>query len=117
MKKYKQSFLRECQRFAECQSNSSAVPSDVGLHQFFEYESYGKKPEQPDPYFLRLLNGKAWWEWTVNYIADSYLGERWHGWAMLWHDYRDDPAGFNQIRARIGRNYKVDQYCPPMPVE
>ena len=34
-----------------------AEPSEEGRKQFYEVESFGKKPEKPDPYYLRLCDG------------------------------------------------------------
>lgn len=98
--KYKPKFLKEVERFDEL-ANHRTPPTDAGLKQFFEYESYGKMPDDPDPYFMALLNGKKWWEWTLNFYAERFHCGDWPGWYILAFDFKDDPAGFKQLRQRL----------------
>lgn len=99
----KQSFLKECERFDACvRQPGSAAFSQIGLVQFFEYESRGIRPDDPDPYFVLLLDGKKWWEWTLNNIADQFFGDNWPGWYCLAIDWLADPIGFKQLRQRLG---------------
>ncbi len=100
MRKFKESFLREVARFETCQDG--AAPTEIGLEQFFNKESNGAEPAIPDPYFVRLLNGKRWWEWTVNYYAEMYDKFEWPGWLQLEEDFKKDPSGLQQIRQRVG---------------
>lgn len=104
MRKYKASFLAEVKRFDGCNRQmGSPVANDVGLDQFFVFESTGKKPAIPDRYFTHLLDGKKWWEWTLNEYADSYFSlTDWWGWHLLALDFSDDPNGFKQLRQRCG---------------
>lgn len=76
--------------------------TEDGLRQFHEYESKGIRPNAPDQYFKFLCDGKAWWEWTLNFIADEYLAPEWDGWYMKAIDFKDDPSGFRQLRQRCG---------------
>ncbi len=104
-KRLSESFLAECRRFERCNDASSASRSEIGLRQFHTYESRGTMPEAPDPYFVRLLDGKKWWEWTLNYYADQLRnngGQEWPGWFQITEDWQDDPAGLRQIARRCG---------------
>ena len=102
MKKYSSSFLAEVERFDRCNRQvGSPERTDLGLEQFFEYESRGVKPLLPDRYFTHLLDGKKWWEWTLNEYAKSYAtGTDWFGWVTYANDFLSDPAGFRQLRQR-----------------
>lgn len=83
----------------------------IGLAQFRVYESTGQGPgerdalgnwgSEADPYFVRLWNGKRWWEWTVNEYASAYGTRDWPGWTVLQRDFADDPDGLEQIARRI----------------
>lgn len=81
-------------------SGGDEKPSDLGRQQFFEFESFGKYPEQPDPYFLRLSRGKKWMDWQRNELRRSWKksmgllkdGEEkpstdWSGWYQLRQDW------------------------------
>ena len=99
--RYKQSFLTEVARFEGCNTATALLcRSNIGLRQFFDYESRGIVPTEPDQYFAFLLNGKKWWEWTLNFMADSYLTFHWDGWLLKAFDFLGDPSGFRQLRAR-----------------
>lgn len=100
-RKYRQDFLDEVARFE--QSNSQLIPvprTEEGLAQFFDLESKGIRPETPDPYCTYLENGKAWWEWTLNNIADTFDSRDWVGWFQYAKDFYNDPRGFSQLRNR-----------------
>jgi len=100
---YRQRFLTEVKRFEECNTAQALLnPTEEGLRQFFDYESKGKWPSRPDPYFTFLLDGKRWWEWTLNFYAAQYGTADWPGWYCLALDFKDDPAGFRQLRRRCG---------------
>ncbi len=106
MAKYRQSFLREVKRFDECNRQpGSPSATEIGLKQFFDWESTGKKPDVPDRYFVHLLDGKRWWEWTLNEYADSYFDMTdWSGWHALALDFLEDVQGFKQLRNRCGQS-------------
>lgn len=92
---------------------ASTVPirrSDDGLRQFHAWESRGEEPETPNAYFAQLLDGKKWWEWTVNEYAGLYGTNEWPGWATLEEDFKDDLAGLRQIRQRL-RMGNYDHSC------
>jgi len=102
MKRYKAKWLTELQRFER--ANTCTKPptrSALGRKQFHEHESRGVRPQQPDPYYVYLLDGKKWWEWTLNACAALYASDEWPGWHQLEIDFKDDPAGLKQLRARV----------------
>ena len=96
----RQSFLEQVKRFEACQPG--AEPSETGLCQFHDFESQGLRPAFPDPYFERLLDGKKWWEWTLNLYAKQYGTADWPGWTSVKEDFKNDPAGFRQVKQRVG---------------
>lgn len=101
--RFRDSFLREVERFDRCNRQpGSPVRTERGVEQFHAFESRGEVPENPDSYFTHLCNGKAWWEWTLNEYKKMLFTAEWPGWECLQHDFRDDPAGFNQLRQRCG---------------
>ncbi len=98
-------FRIEADRFKKCATNEASVEySEKGVEQFYCYESTGQIPEFPDPFFNLLVNGKKWWEWTLNFIKDTYLTEKWSGWYMYAKDFKNDPNGFKQLRQRCGES-------------
>lgn len=112
----KEKFLRECDRFEQACDYPGFLPvrNDIGLKQFHELESKGVRPICPDPYFVRLLEGKKWWEWTVNFIAERYLTRDWDGWWQLAIDFKDDESGYRQIADRVEQRevaMKVFRQC------
>lgn len=74
----------------------------AGADQFIAYESMGTLPENPDPYFQRLLDGKKWYEWTINEYAALYDTSEWWGWDIIKRDLVDDPSMLEDIRRRVG---------------
>lgn len=101
--KYKPSFLAQVERFDACgrEPCHGQNRSEVGLRQFFDRESRGIRPAEPDWYYTLLVDGKAWWEWTLNEIYAKRLGtDLWFGWFCYALDFIDDPAAFRQIRQR-----------------
>jgi hypothetical protein len=65
-------------------------PSDEGRLQFFEYESFGKTPVEPDPYFLCLQEGKKWFSVQQEEVRRSYLSWEWWGWYQYWVDWEGE---------------------------
>jgi len=97
------SFAAEISRFDKCgRQPTSGKTTDIGIEQFYEYESSGIKPVEPDPYYALLCNGKARWEWMLNDIAGRFWTDMWRGWYVYAIDFKDDPAGFKQLRQRCG---------------
>ena len=69
-------------------SNLKADISQSGLEQFYEKQSHGVEPSQPDPFYRCLENGKQWFDWTVDEIRKSYGTNDWFGWD---HFFRTIP--------------------------
>ena len=95
-------FLASVRRYERCQPGASRT--EVGLRQFHGLESRGEHPEIPDVYFQRLLDGKRWWEWTLNEYAGLYSTPEWPGWERLREDFADDLPAVRQIRQRVAAN-------------
>ncbi len=76
---YRKAFLRWVDHFTGL-SNITADKNDIGLAQFYEHQSNGIAPVNPDPFYLRLVNGKKWFDWTVDEIHKSYGTSEWYGW-------------------------------------
>lgn len=109
----KPKFLKECDRFESACDYPGFRPTrtELGLRQFYEKESNGIDPDKPDPYYVRLVEGKKWWEWTVNFIAESWGTMHWDGWVKLAEDFKDDESGFRQIADRVGmRGHAMEVY-------
>jgi hypothetical protein len=98
--KFKDSWLREVARFERIE-NAGGKRSELGLVQFHAFESHGERPPNPDPYFEALLNGKRWWEWTINYYAEMFGTAEWPGWNQLQMDFVSDDQGLAQIKKRL----------------
>lgn len=77
-RQYSRKFLRWARYFA---GKVGAPFSAVGLHQFFEYESYGNRPADPSPYFRRLHGGRQMFNALQKEIRSGYLSESWQGFA------------------------------------
>lgn len=102
MKKYSKNFLTEVERFQRFFPSSPVKPNDLGLKQFYDLESSGIRPTDPNPFFTLLLDGKRWWEWQLNEISNTYLTDDWWGWAIFEDEYKNDPSGLKQIKRRCG---------------
>lgn len=100
--KYSNRFLDSVARYEWLMEPAVCEKTDIGLGQFFLFESRGIKPDSPDKYFSFLLDGKKWWEWTLNFYKERYEADDWPGWFQLAQDFKDDPQGFVQLRQRIG---------------
>jgi hypothetical protein len=72
-------------------------PSETGRQQFFELETSGGSPVDPDPYFLRLCDGKKWFDWLNTEMRESYLTEYWWGWYQLYEDWKDELWVFEKL--------------------
>lgn len=68
-------------------SQVNAEVSEKGRKQFFEHQSYGEKPKDPDPYYLRLSNGKKWFDFQIQEYLTLYDTQEWWGWYSIVNDY------------------------------
>jgi len=71
-------------------SDGDVPPTEEGRQQFYDYESYGKYPENPDPFFLRLQQGKKWFSVTQEMIREKYLTWEWWGFYCYWKDWKGE---------------------------
>lgn len=62
----------------------------MGRQQFFDLESFGKRPSEPDPYFLCLEEGKKWFSVQQADIRKSYLTWEWWGFYQYWVDWKGE---------------------------
>jgi hypothetical protein len=69
-------------------SDREVEPNKIGRQQFFEFESYGKEPCEPDPYFVCLSQGKKWFSVQQEDIRKSYLSWEWWGFYCYWKDWK-----------------------------
>jgi hypothetical protein len=71
-------------------SPKNVEPTERGRQQFFEWQSYGAYPDNPDPYFLSLDEGRKWFHVQQTTIKDSYLTWEWWGWYCYWVDWKGE---------------------------
>lgn len=109
--KISKKFKREIERFEISCGCKKIKRTDLGLKQFFDKESKGIIPDDPDEYYLLLLNGKKWWEWTLEFIKDRYKKGEWFGFLITFLDFQNDKSGYEQIRSRLKsemfKRYKI----------
>lgn len=72
------------------QINVNVEPTEIGREQFFNQQSFGIHPKDPDPYFIRLLNGKKWFDWQIQEYMSLYLSNEWWGWYTIFKDYKNE---------------------------
>ena len=77
-------------------STIDAEPTECGRDQFCRQQSFGEWPDEPDPYFLMLVCGKRWIDWTVEQWRLLYQGDEWPGWCRVEQDFADDPWLFRK---------------------
>lgn len=69
-----------------------------GLRQFIRQDSHGVVPHKPERYYLRLKNGKEWYNWTRTETEKAFRGVsdsgvelfRWPGLMQLWEDWKGE---------------------------
>lgn len=69
-------------------SDNSTEPNEVGRSQFYDYETIGKKPVNPDPFYERLCVGKKCFNILQSSIRDTYLTWEWWGFYQYWLDWK-----------------------------
>ena len=77
-KRYKSSFLKWTIRYSRWDSTNSKHSRDdkrLGIEQWFDFESYGHKPDNPSPFFIKILNGKRWHTSWENGIKDAWFND------------------------------------------
>lgn len=68
-------------------SKLSGNATSLGVQQFEDWDSRGNFPDNPDPYFLVLQNGKKWFDWQQSELKKMYNSQWWWGWEALRNDY------------------------------
>lgn len=73
-------------------SLKTVEPNDLGRQQFFDYQTKGIKPENPDKYYEKLKDGKKWFDWQVSEYHQSYVKgtDGWFGLIQLWVDWKGE---------------------------
>jgi hypothetical protein len=69
-------------------SGKDTEPTEVGRCQFYEWETYGNVPSDPDLFFLSLAEGKKSFNILVESIRETYLTFEWWGWYQYWVDWK-----------------------------
>lgn len=62
-------------------------PTELGRVQFHELESRGIRVEIPDPYFIRLDDGRRWFDLQQSQYRELYYSGEWWGWYTIWLDW------------------------------
>lgn len=96
------------ERFCRISPDGGSARTEEGVRQFMAYESKGVEPDHPDPYFTRLLNGKRWWEWTVEQYRDSWKNRAdWFGFLTYRRDFKNDHRGFRMLFGGIRKSLAI----------
>lgn len=73
-------------RFVKKQVN----PNELGRRQAFYFLSCGARPKNPDEYFLRLMEGRKWFNVTQAMIKETWGTFEWWGWYQYWVDWKGE---------------------------
>jgi hypothetical protein len=68
-------------------------PSDKGRQQFIDHQSLGNEPEDPDPYYKVLRDGKKSFDFLCSEYKKMYTennGTGWWGLYTLWLDWEGE---------------------------
>jgi hypothetical protein len=71
-------------------NRDTTEPTETGRQQFLENESYGTIPENPDPFYERLQQGKKWFSVSQEMIRKQYLTWEWWGFYCYWKDWKGE---------------------------
>ncbi len=85
--KHEEIFIRFCH-----ESLKTIEPTEIGRQQFYEYQSVGKQPINPDDYYIKLTSGKTSFDWLVSEHQQGYINrdDRWFGLIPLWIDWEGE---------------------------
>ena len=69
--------------------NSKEIPeiTELGREQFFNHQSSGIVPNNPDEYYNFLIIGKWGFDFICSELYKSYFNGEWFGWLQLWFDW------------------------------
>ncbi len=65
-------------------------PTERGRQQFYNYESHGKYPDEPDPFFMTLQHGKKSFHILQTTLKESYGTFEWYGLYCYWLDWKGE---------------------------
>lgn len=64
--------------------------TEEGREQFFENQSHGVFPSEPDLYYLCLIDGKEVFDLQCSELQQMYQKNEWWGWYQLWVDWEGE---------------------------
>lgn len=65
--------------------------TQTGRQQFFDSQSFGIFPTDPDPYYICLTEGKKQFDMQCSELRKMYLGQtEWWGLYQLWLDWEGE---------------------------
>lgn len=67
----------------------NAEPTNTGKKQFYEHQSFGTKPEEPDQYYKKLMHGKRMFDLQLQEYKKLYFCNEWWGWHAIVNDWKD----------------------------
>lgn len=67
-----------------------AEQTEEGRKQFFDNQSHGITPDEPDPYYLCLTDGKFRFDIQCSEYHHMYNNGEWWGWYTLWADWEGE---------------------------
>lgn len=70
-------------------SRLSSESTEEGRKQFYENQSHGVCPTEPDSYYLCLIDGKEVFDMQCSELQQMYQKGEWWGWYQLWIDFED----------------------------
>ncbi len=71
-------------------ASSDMRPTEKGREQFFRDQSYGKRPVDPDAYYLVLSAGKRAFDWLSRELYLLFGTPDWWGLHQLWIDWKGE---------------------------
>lgn len=85
--KHEEIFIRFCSEHLD-----DIEPTEIGRQQFYEYQSVGKQPINPDDYYIKLTSGKTSFDLLVREYQQGYINkdDRWFGLLQLWIDWEGE---------------------------
>ncbi len=63
------------------------LPSEIGRKQFWDKQSLGIQPENPDTYYDTLTKGKQVFDYLTREYYKMYISNEWWGFLPLWEDW------------------------------
>jgi len=76
----------------------------LGRKQFFENQTSGKVPDNPDKYYTTLIEGKLKLDLLCREYHQLYIKGEWWGFYQLWLDYK----GYRWLLEYLCKWYKTE---------